>query len=335
VIFFTSGSTGRPKGVVISHRANWLRSFQGVFRDLPERTVCMFPLFHMAAYTLALAAWQTRGEICLVPSPSADRLLAAVRERRATRLYCIPAVWSRILESEFSRGEVASLREVDTGTSATPIELLRELKRRFPGTATRVYYGSTEVGTAAVLPDADALRKPGSVGRPPPGAELRLGEGGEICVRSPWLADGYFELPEATADALREGWFRTGDQGQLDAEGYLSIVGRLRDVIRSGGETVAPAEVEAALADHPQVEELAVVGIPDERWGEVVCAVVVPRRGARPDLPALQAHCAPRLAGFKRPRRLELVDELPRTPATRQVQRALLVQQILARGETS
>ena len=328
VLFFTSGSTGRPKGVVLSHRANWLRSFQGVFRDEPERTVCMFPLFHMAAFTLALAAWQTRGEIALVRSPTPEALLDAVERRRATRLYCIPLVWSRVLAADLGRFDLSSLRELDTGTSAVPIELIRALKARFPGTRTRVYYGSTEAGSVATLPDADVLAKPGSVGPASPGVELRLAASGEVCVRSPFLMDGYFDDPEATAGALREGWYHTGDLGALDADGWLSIVGRVKDVIRSGGESVAPAEVEAALAGCAGVREVAVVGVPDPEWGEEVCAVVVPEPGAAPTLDALRTHCEGRIAGFKRPRRLVLIDALPRTAATGQVQRALLVERI-------
>jgi len=332
VIFFTSGSTGRPKGVVLSHRANHLRTFQGVFRDAPERSVCMFPLFHMAAFTLALAAWQTRGEIAFVASPTAEALLAATAARRANRLYCIPAVFARILETRPGAFDVSSLREVDTGTSATPIELLEALKQRFPATATRVYYGSTECGAGAVLPDVDVLRKPGSVGPPAPGVELRLTEDGEICLRSDYLMDGYFDDAEATAASLRDGWYHTGDRGSLDDEGYLSIVGRLRDVIRSGGETIGPGEVEAVLEDHPAVAEIAVVGVPDLRWGEVVCAVAVPRPGASLRLEDLQRHCEGRLAPFKKPRRLEIVDALPRTPATAQIQRALIVQRLATRA---
>jgi len=331
VMFFTSGSTGRPKAVVISHRASWLRSFRGVFRDVPEISVCMFPLFHMAGFTLALAAWQTRGELALVPQASAEALLEATSRRRGTRLYCIPSVWHRILDADPSRYDTRSLCELDTGTSATPIELIRALKERFPGTATRIYYGSTEVGCAAALPDADALRKPGSVGLAAPGVELRLSEAGEICVRSPFLMDGYFEDPEATASALRDGWFHTGDLGERDAEGYLQVTGRIKDVIRTGGEGVTPGEVEAVLARHPDVAEVAVVGVPDVQWGEIVCAVIVPARGAAPTLADLQKHCEARLAPFKKPRRLELVDALPRTAATRQVQRALLVQRLLSK----
>jgi acyl-CoA synthetase (AMP-forming)/AMP-acid ligase II len=311
---------------VLSHRANYLRSFQGVFRDVPEVSVCMFPLFHMAGFTLALSAWQTRGELVLVESATADALLAAVERRRANRLYCIPAVWTRILEAGAALFDTSSLREVDTGTSATPIELIRALKQRFPGTATRVYYGSTEAGSATTLPDADVLRKPGSVGPPSPGVELRLSDAGEIRLRSPYLFDGYFDDPEATAAALVDGWYHTGDLGALDEEGYVSIVGRLREVIRTGGESVAPAEVEAVLATHPGVAEVAVVGLPDPSWGEVVCAVVVPRSGAGPSLEALQAHCEGRLAAYKKPRRLERMDALPRTAATGQVQRTLLVE---------
>jgi acyl-CoA synthetase (AMP-forming)/AMP-acid ligase II len=328
VLFFTSGSTGRPKGVVISHRASYLRGFQGVFRDVPERSVCMFPLFHMAAFTLAIAAWQTRGEIALVETASADALLGAVERRRANRLYAIPAVWARILEADPGKWDSSSLREADTGTSAVSIELVRALKERFPDSATRIYYGSTEAGSGTTLPDVDVLRKPGSVGPPSPGVDLRLADGGEILLRSAYLFDGYFGDPAATGAALRDGWYHTGDLGELDGDGHLHVVGRIKELIRSGGETIAPGEVEACLALHPDVVEVAVIGLPDRTWGEVVCAVVVARPGASPTLESLQRHCEARLAGFKKPRRLECVDALPRTAATGQVQRTLLLERL-------
>jgi len=327
VLFFTSGSTGRPKGVVLSHRANFLRGFQGVFRDVPERTVCMFPLFHMAAFTLGLAAWQTRGEIVFVREASAEQILSAVERRRANRLYCIPLVWKRILESEPGRWDLSSLRECDTGTSATPPSLVEAIRRRFPEAVTRIYYGSTEIGLATALAHADLRERPGSVGRAAPGVDVRLSEEGEVLVRSAYMMDGYFDDPARTAETLRDGWYHSGDLGAFDADGYLTILGRKGELIRTGGESVAPREVEEALVDAPGVREVAVVGVPDLEYGELVCAVVVP--GAQPpSLPGLRAHCADRLAGFKRPRRLALIDSLPRTAATGQVQRALLIERL-------
>jgi len=262
----------------------------------------------------------------------AAALLETAERRHASRLYCLPAVWTRVLEHDRSGYDLLAVRECDTGTSATPPELLAAIKAAFPGTVTRIYYGSTEAGPATLLGDRDLVRKPGSVGLPAPGVDLRLDDTGEVCVRSEFLMDGYFEQPEATAEALRDGWYHTGDLGDLDDEGYLSIVGRARDVLRTGGETVAPTEVEAVLVTHPGVADVAVVGLPDVRWGEVVCAVVVPAAGRGPELTVetLRAHCEGRLAGFKHPRRLELIDQLPRTPATGQVQRTLLVEQLNA-----
>jgi acyl-CoA synthetase (AMP-forming)/AMP-acid ligase II len=331
VIFFTSGSTGRPKGVVLSHRANWLRGFQGVFRDEPERTVCMFPLFHMAAFTLAIAAWQTRGEIVYTDS-AADALLEAVERRRANRLYGLPLVWKRIMQADTSRWDLSTLQQLDTGTSATPIELLRQMKTRFPDATVRVYYGSTEVGLGTALDDIDVLRKPGAVGRAAVNVDVRLAEDGEICIRSPYLMDGYFDDPEATAGVIVDGWFLTGDIGSLDEEGYFSIVGRKKEILRTGGESVSPSEVEAILADAPGVEEIAIVGLPDPDWGEVLCAAVVPKQGAQVTLAALQERCEGRLAGFKKPRRIAILGALPRTAATSQVQRTLLVERIQAEG---
>ncbi|HPG24160.1 MAG TPA: fatty acid--CoA ligase family protein, partial [Myxococcota bacterium] len=317
-----------------SHRANWLRGFQGVFRDEPERTVCMFPLFHMAGFTLAISAWQTRGEITYTDA-SADSLLEAVERRRANRLYGLPLVWKRVVEADLDRYDLSTLEQLDTGTSATPIELLREMKARFPKAKVRIYYGSTEVGSATALADVDVLRKPGSVGVASPNVDVRLAPDGEICVRSPYLMDGYFDDPEATSAALVDGWFHTGDLGALDAEGYLAIVGRKKEVLRTGGESVSPTEVEAVLRDAPGVEEVAIVGLPDPDWGEVLCAAVVAKAGVAEDGPSLESlrrHCEGRLAGFKQPRRIARLDALPRTAATAQVQRTLLVERILAEG---
>jgi acyl-CoA synthetase (AMP-forming)/AMP-acid ligase II len=333
VIFFTSGSTGLPKGVVLSHRTNWLRTYVGATTSSGGAgTVCMFPLFHMAGWTIALGAWQGRRPVHFVRVPDAETLLYTVERHRAARLYCIPAVWARVLEYGVDQADLSSLVEADTGTSATPPELLRAIKDALPHTVTRVFYGSTEAGPGVQLADADLFRKPGSVGVAQPGVEVKLDPTGEVCMRSPFLMDGYFDNAAATAEALRDGWYCTGDLGAIDDDGYLSIVGRARDVIRSGGETIAPVEVEQALSDHPAIAEVAVVGVPDVQWGEVVTAVVVVTAGApAPGIDAIRSHCDGRLAAYKQPRRVEVVDALPRTPATGQVQRTLIVERIVSR----
>jgi acyl-CoA synthetase (AMP-forming)/AMP-acid ligase II len=290
----------------------------------------MFPLFHMAGWSFALGAWQARRPLHLVETPDAATLLGTAARRRAARLYAIPAVWARILEHGLEGYDLSALHEADTGTSAAPPELIAAIRAALPHTITRVFYGSTEAGPGTILGMHDLARKPGSVGLPQPGVELKLSDTGEVCLRSELLMDGYFDDPEATAAALdADGWYHSGDLGVLDDEGYLSIVGRVRDVLRTGGETVAPAEVEAVLADHPAVAEVAVVGIPDPSWGDLVCAVVVPAPGAAPpSVDDLRAHCDGRLAPFKHPRRVEVADALPRTAATGQVQRTLLVERI-------
>lgn len=336
VLFFTSGSTGRSKGVMLSHRVNYLRSHPGAQLEPRGATVCMYPLFHMGAWTIAMQAWQTQTTLVLVPRADAQLVCEAVERWKATHLNAIPAVWQRILDhlahaGDGRRPDLSSLRLVDSGTSATPPELLAAIKAAVPGATRRVFYGSTEAGAVTLLRDEDMERKPGSCGVPHHSCEVRTDpDTGELLVRGPLLFNGYFDDPESTAAAFTpDGWFRTGDVAAVDDEGYLSIIGRVRDVIRSGGETVAPSEVEAALADHPALADVAVVGVPDPRWGEIVCAVVVLADGcAPPTLDDLLEHCGPRLAKFKRPRRVEVVDAIPRTPATNQVQRRLLIERI-------
>jgi acyl-CoA synthetase (AMP-forming)/AMP-acid ligase II len=218
----------------------------------------------------------------------------------------------------------------DSGTSSTPPELLDAIAGLLPDAHLRVFYGSTEAGSVACLDQSDFADHPGSCGPPATGVRVRRDGDGELWVRSPLLFDGYLDDPVATAARLVDGWYRTGDLAEEDGHGFLSIVGRTGDLVRSGGEAVAPTDVEAVLAGHPDVAEVAVVGLPDPRWGEVVCAVVVPESGRpAPTLDALRAHCVGRLAGFKHPRELRVVAVLPRT-ATGQVQRRLLVERLAA-----
>jgi acyl-CoA synthetase (AMP-forming)/AMP-acid ligase II len=247
----------------------------------------------------------------------------------------VPAVWRRVLDyvNDGGAGDLSSVRFADTGTSATPLDLLESLEMLFPQAQVRVFYGSTEAGNVASLEHADIRRKPGSCGVPSPSSQVRIDEAGELLVRGPLLFDGYFGDPEATSAAVVDGWYRTGDLASMDHDGYLTIVGRAGDVIRSGGETVVPGEVEDALADHPGVMDVAVVGLPDPRWGEEVSAVIVPRPGSPvPTLDGLRAHCTGRIASFKQPRRLVLAASIPRTPSTQQIQRRVLIEAV-ARDE--
>ncbi len=323
VVFFTSGTTGLPKGVVLSQRTERLR-----VRGAPwpvGATVCMFPQFHMAGWSI-IGTWLSGDEIAFVERADAELLLHTVHTRRAHSLYAIPAVWRRLLDADRSPYDLSSLRAADTGTSATTPELLAAIAEAFPGTTTAISYGSTEASLVCMLWPEDVLRKPGSVGPPAPASEVRLDDDGELWVRNPYLFSGYFRDDEATAAAVVDGWYRTGELAEVDDEGYYSIVGRTKDLIRTGGETVAPVEVDLVVQSHPAVVDAAVAGVPDEDWGEVIVAFVVVRDGHTVDLAALRQHCQGRLAAHKHPRRLVAVDAIPRTGATGQVQRRLLVE---------
>jgi acyl-CoA synthetase (AMP-forming)/AMP-acid ligase II len=333
VLFFTSGSTGRAKGVVLSHRTNVLRTHPGSQLEPRGAMVCPYPLFHMGAWTIALQQWQARDTLVLLDRTDAATICDAIDTHRATRLNAVPAIWQRLLDHlatpEGARHDVSSVRFTDTGTSATPLELLQAIEAAFPTAHLRVFYGSTEAGNVCALDHGDIAGRPGSCGQPSHWQEVRLADGGELQVRGPLVFDGYYENPDATAESFTDdGWFRTGDLAVADDDGFLSIVGRAKDVIRTGGETVAPAEVEGALGRLAGTADVAVVGLPDTRWGEVVCAVIVPdASGTPPTLDDVRAACAD-LAPFKRPRALRVVAVIPRTGATLQVQRRLLVEQL-------
>jgi acyl-CoA synthetase (AMP-forming)/AMP-acid ligase II len=285
----------------------------------------------MAGWTIALQQWQARATVVLPPKFAAEEICAAIEEHRAERINCIPAIWRRLLDHHagLQRAggrlpDLSSLRIADTGTSRTPPELIQELIGLLPQARVRVFYGSTEAGLVACLEGEALIERPGRCGLPVQGVQVRLSATGELEVRGPAVFDGYFG--GAGVEALTsDGWLRTGDLAEIDEGGYVSIIGRTKEIIRSGGHTIVPSEIEAALADMPGVADLAVAGRPDPDWGEIVCVAVVPRYGAAaPDLAQLRAYCAGRLAPYKHPRQVVIVDHIPRTASTQQVNRVAL-----------
>ncbi len=326
-IFLTSGSTGRPKGVMISQRATWLRAHAG---SVPTVTtggkgqLVMFPLFHMSGWAFAYYAWSAHQPAHLVKRADPSELLGAVERHRPGSLYCIPAVWQRILDQKGCY-QTDSLEWALIGTSRVGLDLIEAIKARFPSVRMTINYGSTEVGRALGLGDADLLRKPGSVGWPVPGLKAKVGADGELLLSSDTLMSGYYDMPEETGFAVEDGWYHSGDLVERDEDGCFTVVGRKREIIRTGGESVAPVEVEAALADYPGIVDVAVIGVPDAQWGEIVCAAVVVAEWATdPSVEDLRRHLDGRVATFKHPRRVVVVDELPRTSATGQVQRSMM-----------
>jgi fatty-acyl-CoA synthase len=333
-IFLTSGSTGVSKGAMISHRAAWLRAIEhDVESGATGRRgyVVMFGLFHMSGWSSIETCWSCDRPIHLSTRADPQELLGIVERHGASTLYCIPAVWQRILDEDTGH-DTSSLVEALTGTSLVTLDLIDAIKARFPGSWTSIAYGSTEIGRGATLLDPDLHSHPGSVGQPPPMVTADLSAEGELWLRGPTMFSGYLDRPDATAEAIDDdGWFHTGDLAIRDADGYLTITGRRSESIRSGGEWVAPIEVETAVRSHPAVEEVAVIGLPDDRWGELVCAAIVVRPGATlPTVDELRAHVGTALIGAKQPRVVVQVDELPRTDATGQIRRRRLRDQIVA-----
>jgi len=335
IVYLTSGTTGRPKGVVVSHRASWLRSFPGgstfaVGIRGDGGILASFPLFHYGGWHYVLEAWHHRCAFHACHRFDGPSMVEAAARWKPSGMYCIPAVWNRVLDASPSGPDLDSVRHADTGTSAAPLDLLLRLKERMPLATTSVLYGSSEGGHHTTLADWDIRRKPGSVGRVAPPGVIRLAPDGEILYRGPTLMTGYFERDDETAAALDGGWYHTGDLGVMDEEGYLYVTGRAREVIRTGGESVAPPEVEAALAGFQGVIDLAVIGLPDDRWGEIVCAVVVTPPGVdAPTVADLRSHVGDALAAFKHPRTVVQLNSIPRTSATGQVQRTLLRDQVI------
>ena len=331
VIMYTSGTTGRPKGAMLTHANLWwnntnaLHLFDTLEADV---TLVVAPLFHIGGLNVTtLVTWQKGGEVVLHRTFDPGACLEDIPKYGVTTMFGVPAIFLFMSQHPgFASADLTSVRSLICGGAPVPEPLLRHYDAR--GIPIQQGYGLTETSPSVTFLTAEwGLAKLGSAGTTPLFTDVRLVDGdgtvldrpgdlGEVCVKGPNVMKGYWNRPDATAAAIdAEGWFHTGDIGYIDADGFLFIADRVKDMVITGGENVYPAEVESVLYEHPGVSEVAVIGLPDERWGEAVVAVVACRPDETVTLEDLREFGGSTLARFKLPTRLHLVDVLPRNPA--------------------
>ncbi len=332
MICYTSGTTGEPKGAVLTH-ANyfvpngWINAVQwGVCAS--DRHLITTPLTHRTAFGRVVNMVCLGSPLVILPRFDAQEAARVAAAERATVLGMVPTVGRMLLPvMEASPRSFATLRIIVATGEAFPAEVKERILRALPHVGIHSYFAMTECGALSDLGPAEQLSRPGSIGRLIPGVEARLvdadgrdvpeGEAGELWVRTGLpgrfvTLKEYWNRPEETAQALRDGWFVTGDIARRDAEGYYSIVDRKKDMVLSGGYTIESKEVDAALHAHPAVQDAAVIGVPDAVYGEAVAAYVELEPGAHATAEDLIAHCRDRIASYKKPRHVRLVDALPR-----------------------
>ncbi|MUL44928.1 long-chain fatty acid--CoA ligase [Mycobacterium sp. CBMA293] len=340
-IFYTGGTTGHPKGVVLSHN-NVLTSAlgsvaSGQFLSDGGRILHAAPLFHLAAIGMWIAGGVAGSTHVMIPFFTAAGVAQAVTQHRVSDVLLVPTMIQMLIDDpDTADADLSSLRHVVYGASPISDALVERAEKALPTAGFGQAYGMTELAPAATfLSPADhhdpTLRR--SAGRALPHVEVRVvdaddselprGEVGEVVVRGDNVMLGYWNRPDETAAALRGGWMHTGDMGRMDDAGYLFVIDRLKDMIITGGENVFSAEVENALASHASVAMAAVIGVPDARWGERVHAVVVLQPGAQATEDALREHCRASIAGYKLPRSMEFVPELPMSGAGKVLKREL------------
>lgn len=294
------------------------------------------PLYHCAQLDVFLGPAVYLGATNIITGqPRPDVILPLIARHRVNAFFAPPSIWIALLRSPlFDGADLASLAKGYYGASIMPVEVLKEMQRRMPGVRLWNFYGQTEIAPlATVLHPDDQLRKAGSAGKPALNVETRIvddemrdvapGEVGEIVHRSPQLLDGYYNDPERTAEAFRGGWFHSGDLAVRDDEGYITIVDRKKDMIKSGGENVASREVEEMIFRIPEVSEVAVIGLPDAYWVEAVTAVIVLKEGRSLSEQQVIDFCKAGMAHFKVPKRVIFAEALPKNPSGKLLKREL------------
>jgi fatty-acyl-CoA synthase len=338
-MLYTSGTESRPKGALLSARslyAHYTSCIADGEMSSQDVEVHSLPLYHCAQLDCFLTPDLYLGATSIVlPGPDAATLLRTIQAEKVTKLFCPPTIWIALLRHpDFDRTDLSSLKKGYYGASIMPVAIVKELLERLPGMRLFNFYGQTELSpVATVLKPEDQLRKLGSAGMPALNVETRVvddhdqpvpvGTVGEIVHRSPHVTLGYWKNPEKTAEAFRNGWFHSGDLGVMDEEGYLTVVDRKKDMIKTGGENVASREVEEMVFTHPAVSEVAVFGVPHPKWIEAVMAVVVLRAGHRASVDELLRYCRERMAGYKAPKLVEIVEALPKNASGKILKREL------------
>jgi fatty-acyl-CoA synthase len=336
-LLYTSGTTALPKGAMMTHRAlvhEYLSAITALDLSAGDRPVHSLPLYHSAQMHVFLLPYIAVGATNIIlDAPDGDRLFDLIEAGRVDSLFAPPTVWIGLSNRpDFATRDLGGLRKAYYGASIMPVPVLERLRERLPKLAFYNCFGQSEIGPlATVLAPDEHKGRMDSCGRPvlfvdarvvdEDGKDVPDGTPGEIVYRSPQLCEGYWDKPEETAEAFRGGWFHSGDLAVRDADGYFTIVDRVKDVINSGGVLVASRQVEDALYTHEAVAEAAVIGLPDERWIEAVTAVVVPRGEVTEE--QLIAHVKEKVAPFKAPKRVLFVDELPRNASGKILKRSL------------
>lgn len=327
LICYTSGTTGKPKGAVLTSLNlywNAVNDILTVDQRSDDVTITLLPMFHIGGLSLFTLPTLLAGGKVLIPERfDPEQALRIMQEEKVTLVFGVPTVHQRLLEEiNTGRYDLSSVRMFYSGGAPCPVDLIDAFHQK--GFLFGQGYGLTETSpTVFMMPLGDFARKAGSIGRPAPfsrvrlldpatGAQVAPGEVGEIVVRGPNVFNTYWRNEEATRQAIRDGWFHTGDLARADEEGFVTIAGRLKEMIISGGENIYPVEVEQAIQTHPEVEEAAVYGVPHPEWGEVPHAAVVLTPGAALTEEALRAYCVARLGKYKVPKQFHVMLELPR-----------------------
>jgi len=354
VLMYTAGTTGLPKGVPQPHNSYAVYVLQNVEPpnpDIAETNLLTMPLYHVAGMQAMLAAIYGGRTIALMRQFDVKEWFETAQREKVSRAMLVPTMLKRIVdEPDFSKYDLSSLRVITYGAAACPFEVLRKALELFPGRAFINAFGTTETAsTITALSPGDYVftgketaeerekklrRLSSSIGKPLEDIEVQVrdeegrvlprGEAGEIVVRGPRIMKGYWRDEEKTAKAFtKDGWYRTGDAGYVDEEGYIYLTGRADDLIKRGGELISPEEVENVLYAYPKIEEAAVIGVPDPEWGQQPRAIVVLKKGKTATPEEITEFCRAKLAGFKRPRSVVFVDELPKTSTGKVLRKTL------------